>query len=318
MTDASAEVGPGAPPPVVDTPQHRDELECPLCGYSLRGLTARPASNDQPDAEPTGPRKARCPECGYPFWWEQLLRARQHRHPYLFEHHAGVRGFFRTLFGGLRPRRFWSSVNAGHQLRVPHLLFYGLVVTLLAAASVPAGYFLGMAVTLARREMRVRTQFDAVDLLLDPGFWQESLDETRAEVDLITCLTLSCAAWPWITLAALLVFQTSMRRAHVRAAHVVRCVVYSGDVLVWSGLGLVAGGALGVLSLYQYVGAAGPIVDCILPAVLLAACRLGVAYRRYLRFDHAWSTALSSQVIYLLAITTLLVLLYEDFFRLLW
>jgi hypothetical protein len=284
----------------------------------LRGLTAQPASNERPGAEPADPRKARCPECGYPFWWEQLLRARQHRHPYLFEHHAGVRGFFRTLLGGLRPRRFWSSVNAGHGVRLPHLLFYGLVVTLLTAASVPAGYYLGMAITLARREMRVQPQFSAVELLLDPTFWQESLDETRAEADLITCLSLASAAWPWVTLAALLVFQTSMRRAHVRAEHVVRCVVYSGDVLVWSGLGLVAGGALGLLSTYQYVGAARPIVHCVLPALLVAAFRLGVAYRRYLRFDHAWSTALSSQVIYLLAVNTVLVLFYDDFFRLLW
>src|SRR4051794_2250110 len=89
---------PPAPPPV-DSPEARDELDCPLCGYSLRGLAA---------AVPDAPR---CPECGYRFEWAELLVARQHRHPYLFEQHPerNARSFLRTLLGGLRPARFWSS-----------------------------------------------------------------------------------------------------------------------------------------------------------------------------------------------------------------
>src|SRR5688500_14282446 len=104
---AAAAVGPAIAPPPVDTPEARDELDCPLCGYSLRGLSA---------AVPESPR---CPECGYRFQWPELLAARQYLHPYLFEQHPerNVRSFLRTLFGGLRPRRFWASLHAAHAVR---------------------------------------------------------------------------------------------------------------------------------------------------------------------------------------------------------
>jgi tRNA(Ile2) C34 agmatinyltransferase TiaS len=59
---APADTGPAAPPQMIDTPQVRGELDCPLCGYSLRGLSGA--------AEP------RCPECGYAFTWQALRGAR--------------------------------------------------------------------------------------------------------------------------------------------------------------------------------------------------------------------------------------------------
>ena len=75
-----------APPPV-DTPEARDALDCPLCGYSLRGLAA------------AVPHEPRCPECGYSFEWFGLLQAREFHHPYLFEHHPrrNLWSFARTL-----------------------------------------------------------------------------------------------------------------------------------------------------------------------------------------------------------------------------
>src|SRR6185436_3418471 len=95
--------GPRGAPPVLDTPQERDALACPLCRYPFRGLSTL--------------ERPQCPECGYRFEWVELLRARQHKHPYLFEHHRGrgVRSFVRTFVQGLMPRRFWSSLNAGHE-----------------------------------------------------------------------------------------------------------------------------------------------------------------------------------------------------------
>jgi hypothetical protein len=302
-TTADSNPGPAAAPPVVDTPELRDRLDCPLCGYSLRGLAAAAQA------------EARCPECGYPFSWEQLLRARQHRHPYLFEHHPGVGGFFRTLMAGLRPRRFWSSLNASHQVRPARLMIYALIVSLLTAPSVPLGHVLGIAAVQMRRAVSSGYFMSRV---LNLAFWQSAVDNARAEGDLLLFLVLACVAWPWVTLAALMVFQVSMRRARVRTAHVVRCVVYSGDVLVWAGLGLLGGGALGVLSTYRYFGGARPIIGCVLPAALFAAYRLGVAYRRYLRFEHAWSTAITSQIIFVLAFTTVLAVFYQGFFRLFW
>lgn len=302
------QAGPAAPPPVVDTAAERDRLDCPLCGYSLRGLTAT-----APAAEP------RCPECGYPFAWHELLRARQHRHPYLFEHGRDLVSLFRTLTTGLRPRRFWSSLNAGHRVRPPWIVVYALAVALLTAISVPAGHYVGTFVTLFRRVWRNRPFPQDVAALLDPALWQEALGDSYYESDLVLFLTGACVAWPWITLASLLVFRTSMRRGRVGGGHVLRCVVYSGDVLIWTGLGLVVGGLTGLLPRYpSFLGGAWPIITCVLPALLLAGYRLRIAYRHYLRFEHADATVLASQVIYLLAVAAALGLFYDGFFRLFW
>ena len=88
------ETGLGAAPDLIDTPEARDALCCPLCGYSLRGLratqtAAQAAPEPAPPPELQAPERtwARCPECGYPCHWRLLLHARQFSHPYLFEHH---------------------------------------------------------------------------------------------------------------------------------------------------------------------------------------------------------------------------------------
>ena len=305
-----SDAGPAAAPPVIDTPEARDQLDCPLCGYSLRGLSTSYLTADA---------DTRCPECGYPFSWEQVLRSRQHRHAYLFEHQRGLRGFVATLLAGLRPRRFWSSLNAGHQIRPARLVLFALLTATLTATSVLGGLYVGTLITNFRRHFAYRTFRDDVSVLVDPAFWQEALDDSHDNGDLILFLTGACVAWPWITLAALLIFQTSMRRARVREQHLLRCVVYSGDALVWTGIGLLAGGLIGVLPRFpDYYGAVRPIVASVLPAIFLATYRLGVAYQRYLRFQHAWSTVFMSQVIFLLVVTTILALFYEGFFRLFW
>ncbi len=49
-----------------------EELACPLCDYSLRGLI-----------------DPRCPECGYgAFDWDVLGASAGGTHPYLYEHGA--------------------------------------------------------------------------------------------------------------------------------------------------------------------------------------------------------------------------------------
>jgi hypothetical protein len=92
------------------------ELHCPLCEYNLRGLT-----------EP------RCPECGYVFTWAELLDSNRLKHSYLFEHHPkhNVWSFVRTLTGGLRPRRFWRTLNPAMPSRPGRLALYAVLVTFL-------------------------------------------------------------------------------------------------------------------------------------------------------------------------------------------
>src|SRR5688572_1004938 len=99
----------------------REDVRCPLCEYDLRGL-----------AEP------RCPECGYRFDWPDLTDPERRRHPYLFEHHPrrNAWSFVRTMAGGLRPARFWSSLKPSQPSRPGRLVLYWLIASLL----LPLGY----------------------------------------------------------------------------------------------------------------------------------------------------------------------------------
>ena len=185
-----------------------DVPHCPLCDYDLRGLT-----------EP------RCPECGYRFTWEELRDPRRRLHPYLFEHHPerNASSFFQTLIGGLGPAEFWSTLYPTQPSRPARLLGYWLI------AAAPLAL-----ITAAHAWRSVETATSRVFLFGTPprgpvevARWvmNEDVESGGPEV-----LALMLLAWPWLTLAALLVFRISMRRARLKATHVLRCVLYAGDV----------------------------------------------------------------------------------------
>src|SRR5258706_5160535 len=103
----------GAP----DLQTHPDDVRCPKCQYNLRGLI-----------EP------RCPECGYRFEWHNLLDDRLRPHPFLFEHHpeSNFKSFWKTAWAGLRPFRFWKSLNLVQPTRPGRLLIYWIGAMLLS------------------------------------------------------------------------------------------------------------------------------------------------------------------------------------------
>ena len=109
-------------------------------------------------------------------------------------------------------------------------------------------------------------------------------------------------AWPWLTLATLLLFQASMRRAKVKPVHMLRCALYTGDAAPW----LLAAALLVVpplvyhFDLRRYMGHRDAVVSAALFAAV-TAWRLAAAYRNYLRIDHPAATAVASQVIVLLS-----------------
>ena len=134
-------------------------------------------------------------------------------------------------------------------------------------------------------------------------------------------------AWPWLSVAALLVFAASMRRAKVSPVHVVRAAVYGCD------LALLAAVAAAVLwgtavrppsypryMLYSVASVplamlvpTGPVRPAALPAVFavvlcaaVASYRLSVGYARYLRFPHAVATVLAAQGIVVLVVGVVL------------
>ncbi len=104
---------------MTDSPIDQDVL-CPLCNYNLRGLP-----------EP------RCPECGGQFNWEELRDPAKRLHPYLFEHHPDrkIWSLFRTLRGGLLPRRFWTTLLPVQPSYPKRLILYWMICAALAFMS---------------------------------------------------------------------------------------------------------------------------------------------------------------------------------------
>jgi len=323
-------VDPTPPPPPPPAPRPAPappsaecaQVCCPLCDYDLRGLT-----------EP------RCPECGYRFEWADLTDPDRKRHPYLFEHHPrrNVRSFVRTMLGGLRPRRFWTSLKPSQPSRPGRLIVYWLV----SAALLPAMYAgqVGFtAVRFAKEHERNRSaQLTNIQLFYSryaatapqentirdivarggPQAWVDYYDPPTSsprylpyvhqrffgltfEQDLEATEIL--LVWPWATLAVLMVFRASMRRAKVNSVHVLRAALYSCDATL--GMGLLALTVIPwldhSLDLGRYIG----FRDAAVSALLFAAVttwRLAAAYRHYLQFARPLATAASAQVVVLLA-----------------
>ena len=126
-------------------------------------------------------------------------------------------------------------------------------------------------------------------------------------------LGLTVLAWPWLTFVTLLLFGISMRRARVRRIHVLRCCLYSADILVWMGLILL--GTLAIIIIVPSSPGPGSLLRTLMSGSggvfalvggLIWLWRLRTAYARYLRFDHSFATVLASQIIVALLVPTLL------------
>ena len=106
----------------------------------------------------------------------------------------------------------------------------------------------------------------------------------------------------------------------IRWTHVLRCVVYAGDIFLWIGavallLGWVTGFEKAIYADvdFQIICARRAVAGLAL-LVAVFSYRLGVAYRRYLRLDHPWSTVILSQAVVALFVVTALSLLNDQFF----
>lgn len=272
-----------------------DHVPCPLCEYNLRGLV-----------------DPRCPECGYAFTWPALFEARRNTHPYIFEHHPrrNVWSFWRTFAAGFRPVAFWTRLSPAHDIRPRRLAIYWAAVSVLllifavaifgrslysAAATLRTNRSAGIAAYSFPANARYAQDQAAirgitVSQWLDwvypppgtPRWFQQLFRRTGPDLFPFIAMIL---AWPYATTLTLLIFRQSMRKARVRPAQVLRCTIYSGDAAPLIFLVI------------------APLSLTLLPYVYLAYAgyRLAVAYRSYLRFDHAAATVFTSQVIVWLA-----------------
>lgn len=116
------------------------------------------------------------------------------------------------------------------------------------------------------------------------------------------------ALFPWLNFLALMIFQQSMKRLRIKVSQVLRCSVYSGDVVVWY--------AIGASLAIVYQGSrprTGQVQELVQPLILgalliglLNGLRLWNAYRHYMKFKSALATVIASQLIVALAIFTMI------------
>ena len=214
-----------------------DEILCPLCRYNLRGLV-----------EP------RCPECGYSFDWSEVLDPNRRLHPYLFEHHPerNVWSFFRTLVGGLRPWRFWSTLHPAQpadarRLTLYHLLICALLLLPALTRLVAVTYFPTPA---ANYDWDDGDLDDVIDTAISksPGpalVWWFLLPVYRWKAGLVLWgLPVLGLLMPYAMVLPLSVFQWSMHKARVGYEHGLCAWMWRGTGRSshwqwrWTGIGL--------------------------------------------------------------------------------
>ncbi|MFI5378651.1 MAG: hypothetical protein ACHRHE_05100 [Tepidisphaerales bacterium] len=266
------------------------DVHCPLCGYNLRGLE-RPL----------------CPECGLQFHWAELFEAARTRHPYLYEHRPwwSIRAFLKTMFAGLNPGRFWREISPVHRVLLGRLLLYFLVCQALVAAPMAAG----LVLERVRLASRVGPMWPVSLRQSGTEFFGMVLSMLYARIgDSTFYWCVAFVSWPLVTLAVLMVCQTTFRQAGVKTMHVVRAVIYGGDVIALAGAPT-AGVCLGAIPFPELDDCAAFIVVLItLTMYPLLVLRLATACRLYLRIRHAWATALATQTVFLLGVALLRVM----------
>ena len=276
-----------------DWASHREEVLCPLCGYNLRGLA-----------------DARCPECGYAFDWADLLDVKNHTHPYLFEHYPkrNIWSFCKTVMGGWRPRRFWKLLKPVHTVRPGRLILTWVLVTVIGVLMFTAASFYPLIMDLIDR--RVSNNFPNLSVQVAQEviqFW------ARITAPAVAFFLIPLVIWPWITFLTLMIFRISMRKAGVRAIHVLRAVLYSGNLIlpvILIYLAVLLGVELSdqiPTTLHVFSQSGRPIVF----GWVAMTYSLYIAYRRYLHFDHPLATVLASQIIAALSVPAVAALIWE-------
>jgi hypothetical protein len=120
-------------------------------------------------------------------------------------------------------------------------------------------------------------------------------------------IALMYVAWPWLTVLTLMIFRTTVRRAHIKPGHIVRCAIYSVDTVLLLGIALAAVLMWEPLQVSFYWQYTAPLLDPNVMWVLglgaaLLTIRLCFACRMYLRFPNAIATCLLSQAVVVLAL----------------
>ncbi|HET6250045.1 MAG TPA: hypothetical protein VFE47_20305 [Tepidisphaeraceae bacterium] len=293
------------------------EIVCPLCGYNLRGLI-----------------DPRCPECGHSFQWPDLLDPSRRKHPYLFETHPrrNFTSFWKTAFHGLRPLKFWTTLRADQPCNRRRLVIYWLIVAMVLVITLASG--IGAFVLDDNARMwgtpmavggwiTVGGPFSPGTAPLPPPsypiypvqfHWPSGFNPSPLLVPLAILL-----AWPWLTVASLRLLRVSMRRAKIDNLHIVRCAIYSWDIVLWPALISIGICVVQATLIYIHYLSTSPITPYAAPQWMgmfpfaawalvppVFVYRMIVAYWRYMRFPHAvWVILLTQFIVFLLVVCVL-------------
>ena len=295
------------------------KLECPRCGYDLRG-TAESWRDDCP-------LDGRCAECGLAFAWREIFTADALAPSWCveFSSRSGLpRAMIATLGRSFAPWRFWSAVQMTHAPRPRRLVLYLVFLALscygiLAATNGifvyknwrdlfgPGGQgtntmWIGEAVvrsivlpwsdeplgTVTWRRWGLRSPYMAP---------REFLRNWRVAWSFLRYGAIVAVLGP----LALIGLIASRRRAGIRPRHLVRALVYS---LGWVPFMWATG--MAVLLTYhsvwfagrappRWLGLADYVMMLVIPAFVLLWWHAVV--RRYLRMEHSWVVAASVTVL---------------------
>jgi hypothetical protein len=247
-------------------------------------------------------------------------------HRWLFEHARKriSRSLARTFFSSLLPKSFWLSVKTTHTPRARRLVLYWGIAAAIAIAIpyvctlLPVYWDLhqqrqqtlewGRANPNNPRVVNALRKYGSYQAVIDRNLpylppWSMSRyadDAGRAFMRAFLQIAIALVAWPWLTFAALMIFQQTMRRAQIKPLHVLRCAIYSTIPaylflfpLTWV---IRADSSIDydTLTIARNSGLA------IVALLAILSYRLAVAYDRYLTFPRPLVTSFASQLIVLL------------------
>jgi hypothetical protein len=286
------------------TPAAEDaELDCPLCGYDLRGLPTQ-----------------RCPECGHAFDPEELRLAKFEKRQWLFEHSRShlARSWIKTSLATLRPTKFWRGIGAAHTISPRRLGIFatawmGIAIVLLLVVILMTSTLMRLSLI---RQSYVRT----------PGAWVTADDPAIGWIDVVLTHVaigrysangppslmpiLALCVWPLAVMLAMRLFSATLRRAEIHSGHLTRIGVYSlpavllvpalmalwieatsaDDYILPRGILRSVPGA--VWYFFRAVGISSNALLAMVASFLWSGRHLVAAHVNYLRLPHAVAQAL--------------------------
>jgi hypothetical protein len=200
------------------TPIGMDEsLNCPLCGYDLRGLTS-----------------PRCPECGHEYDIEAIRSAKHHGIGWLVEteRQHPFRAAVRTSFRSLLPLSFvgfWKRFPPAAPLVASRLRWFA-IVWIVAAFAWEATSVIAFTVerynSFAAPIKGLTPRTPTYQLLGLQQFTFQDAFEGWSSVGERLIFDLILLAWPLLTFVYLNVFGITLKRAGIGAGHLWRVAIY--------------------------------------------------------------------------------------------